>query len=226
MTAAARAIFKEIISEAKKHASEIDGITKKSTGKVYVYYRCVKYKFEGHPHVRLTEADLDSQMVAMFQKMKVPEDIASWFSRMLLSWMKDRQEEERSRTADLQRQLENLRKQQDRLLNMRLLAEIEGDTFTEKSTEIRDRIAALKLLVDAADRQLDEKSDLAIKAFELSQRLEEKWLTADGAAKRRILEILCLNLRLRDVSLKFEMRKPLDLLAEGLILKNNRGDRI
>jgi len=59
----------------------------------------------------------------------MPEDIAAWFSRMLLAWMKDHQQEERSRAVDIQKQLDNLRKQQDRLLNLRLLQEIEGDTF-------------------------------------------------------------------------------------------------
>ncbi|HWE03405.1 MAG TPA: recombinase family protein [Tepidisphaeraceae bacterium] len=203
-----------------------EAVIKKSTGKVYIYYRCVRYKAAGHPPVRLTEAKLDAQMIALFQRMKLADDLAGWLNRMLLAWTKARQEEERFRTADLQRQLTHLRTQQDRLLNMRLIGEIDGETFTAKSTEMRDRIASLKLLVDAADRRLDEKSDLAIKAFELSQRLEQKWLTAGGAAKRRILDILCLNLKLRDVSIEFTMRKPFDLLAEGLFLKNNRGYRI
>ncbi len=44
--------------------------------------------------------------------------------------------------------------------------------------------------------------------------------------KRRILEILCLNCRLDDVSLFPTMRKPFDMLAEGLLLKNSRDDKI
>lgn len=46
--------------------------------------------------------------------------------------------------------------QQDRLLNLRLLDEIYGDTFASKSTELRDRIAAASLRVEAAKRQLLE----------------------------------------------------------------------
>ena len=49
---------------------------------------------------------------------------------------------------------------------------------------------------------------------------------ADHAAKRRIFEILCLNGSLVDVSLSVSMRKPFDLLAKGLILKDSRGERI
>lgn len=109
---------------------------------------------------------------------------------------------------------------------MRLEGEIEADKYAVKSTELRDRMSALKLQLDACDRSSDENADLAVKTFELSQGFAEKWLTADSSAKRQILEMVCLNLKLRDVSVEFTMRKPFDLLAEGLFLKNNRGDRI
>jgi site-specific DNA recombinase len=51
-------------------------------------------------------------------------------------------------------------------------------------------------------------------------------ITADYAAKRRILEILCLNCSFDGASLVATMRKPFDLLAKGLLQKDSRGDRI
>jgi hypothetical protein len=65
---------------------------------------------------------------------------------------------------------------------------------------------------------------LAAKVFELSQTLRQHWLTADYSAKRRILEIVLLNCRLDDVNLVPEIRKPFDVLAEGLVSENSRGD--
>jgi hypothetical protein len=41
------------------------------------------------------------------------------------------------------------------------------------------------------------------------------------ASKRRLLEIVCLNCRLDDVTLVPTMRKPFDVLAEGLISKKS-----
>jgi len=61
--------------------------------------------------------------------------------------------------------------------------------------------------------------------FELSQTLSEKWLAADYATKRRILKIVCLNCRLVDRSLSPVIRKPFDVLAEGLLVPSSRGDR-
>jgi len=64
--------------------------------------------------------------------------------------------------------------------------------------------------------------DLAVKVFELSQALRQKWLTADYATKRRILEIVFLNCRLDGATLCPTIRKPFDVLAEGLLVQSIR----
>lgn len=79
---------------------------------------------------------------------------------------------------------------QNRLLDMRLSNHVDQDTFAKKSMEIRDRIASIKLQLDAVDRSRDEMGELARKVFELSQTLRKKWLKADCDEKRRILEIV------------------------------------
>ncbi len=94
-----------------------------------------------------------------------------------------------------------MREHQKRLLNLGLLEEIDVDTFATKNTELRDRTADLQSQIVACDRNRNEIIDTAIKAFELSQNLRAKWFAADWAAKRRILEIMCLNWKLDGVSL-------------------------
>ena len=199
----------------------------KSGVREYVYYRCTKYHKGDHPRIRLTENQLDSQMLEIFDSLRVQDDeFRNLFReqrREATNW------DERcsaARAKELQEELVRVRDQQNRLLNLRMLEEIDAATFAFKSRELRDREAELKLEIDTADRGRHEIIDLAIKAFELSQSLREQWVTADYAAKRRILEILCLNCSLVDVSLSVSMRKPFDLLAKGLILEDSRGDRI
>lgn len=193
----------------------------------YTYYRCAKYNAPDHPRVRLTEADLDRQILGLFDRMRIEdEDVRDWFVKVLRARTKDDQERSRQQRMDLEGQLSKVIAQQDRLLNLHLLEEIEADTFAAKQTELRDRAAKLKGQIDATDRSHDENADIVVKAFELSQNLRTKWLTADFAAKRRILEIVCLNLRLDDVSLCATMRKPFDVLTEGRISAKSRGDWI
>jgi hypothetical protein len=86
--------------------------------------------------------------------------------------------------------------------------------------------AARRLQLEATDHQHGEVADLAVRAFELSQSLTERWVAADFAAKRQILEIICLNFRLDGATLCPTMRKPFDIAAEGLFFQSSRGDWI
>ena|SRR3972149_2486200 len=203
--------------------------TKRTKGgeRDYVYYRCTKYSAKDHPHIRLTEANLDQQVLALFGKLRIEdEEVRDWVLRVLRARTREEQDCTREQRTELQRQLALIEGQRDRLLNLRLLGEIEADTFAAKGTELRDREAQLRLQIESLARSHDEDGDIAVKAFELSQSLIDKWVTADYAAKRRILEIVCLNFRLNDVSLCPEWRKPFDILAKGLLVQSSRGERI
>jgi hypothetical protein len=65
-------------------------------------------------------------------------------------------------------------------------------------------LASTKLQLDVLDSSRDENAELAVKAFELSQALKNKWIAADHATKRRILE---------GKTLVPTLRKPFDVLA-------------
>ena len=80
--------------------------------------------------------------------------------------------------------------------------------------------------LEACDGMQTGNGELAVKAFELSQSLEQRWVKADARTKRQLLQIVCLNYSLDGATLVPTIRKPFDILVEGPISKNNRGDRI
>lgn len=135
-------------------------------------------------------------------------------------------EENTKHAQEVSRKVSQVDKDQDMLLKLRMHHEIDADTYADKDMELRDKRSRLTLQYEGAGRQKSEITDLAIKVFELSQTLEDKWLEADIPEKRRILDILCLNLTFKDTSLCVEMRKPFDVLAKGLSEGNGSGDRI
>jgi len=199
----------------------------KAGERFYTYYRCTYYNIAGHPRVRVPEAELDKQVLAIFDKMRVEDEgVRDWFRLVLASQTRDAQADSRAQRDELQRQETLLVQQQDRLLNMRLAEDIDQETFARKHTEMRDRLASIKLQLDVLDRSHDETAELAAKVFELSQTLRQQWLTADYAAKRRILEIVFLNCRLEGATLVPTIRKPFDVLAEGLLSTNSRDNKI
>ncbi len=201
-------------------------IIKKSTGKEYIYYRCTLYNRPGHPRVRVREQQIDEQVQTLFARMKQQDTVRDWFTGEIRDWAKQQQQTSRETISRIERDMTLLREQQARLLNLRLLDEIDGDTFAAKNTELRDRIAACSTQLDATDRGREEQADLAIKTFELSQSLTEKWLTADLSEKRKLVEIVVLNFSLEAESLVPTVRKPFDMLVEGLKVPSSRGDKI
>ncbi len=191
----------------------------------YVYYRCARYTKPGHPRIRIREKELDRQILALFDKMRIEdESVRDWFRAVLRSQTKDSQAETQAQRVELQRQETLLVQQQDRLLNLRIADDIDQEQYAKKSTELRDRLASIKLQLDAVDRSRDELGELASKVFELSQTLRQQWLTADYSKKRRILEIVCLNFSLDGATLCPTMRKPFDILAEGLLVSSSRAN--
>lgn len=206
---------------------EVKRKTSKSGTREYRYYRCARYNSAGHPRVRLVESELDQQMLGLFQTMRIEdESIRRWVVEVLRAKSKTAEQDATAERDELQRELDAVRMQKERLLNLRLLDEIESDTFAAKQAELRSKETKLQTRLEGTARQQSERGDLAVKVFELSQALGAKWLAADIAEKRLLLEIVCLNLTLVDATLVPEMRKPFDMLAEGLLISSSRGDRI
>lgn len=211
------------------HAVTGEQVRKKSKAgeKAYHYYRCSKYAQPGHPRTRVTEAQIDQQVLAVFDRMQVhDESMRDWFRAVLRSQTKDAQRDAQAQRIELNRQLSLLEEKRDRLLNMRLEDQVDQDTYASKHTEIRDRMASLKLQLEVLSRSADETGELALKVFELSQTLRQQWVSADYATRRRILDIVCLNCILDGVTLVPTLRKPFDVLEKGMISEKTRGDRI
>ena len=209
----------KLLDEAKEAAEE--------TRELCSYCRCAGYTVKEHPRVRLPESKLGQQMLELFGQLRIEDQkTRDWFARVLRERTRHDQKADGERTDDLNRQLNLIRRQQDQLLNLRLLEEIDQATFAAKSTELRDEAAKHTLLIDNQDRHRSEAGEIAIQAFELSQTLKDKWVTADYRAKRRILEIVCLNFTLNDASLCPVWRKPFDVLAETTLSEISRAERI
>jgi hypothetical protein len=50
----------------------------------YVYYRCTRYNQKVHPRDRLRESELDAQVLALFDRMRIDaKDIRDWVVKVL-----------------------------------------------------------------------------------------------------------------------------------------------
>ena len=176
---------------------------------------------------RIGETEFDQQVLTLFGRMRIEdESVRRWIVKVLQAKSKSAEQLAETERKNLRRELDSVRQQKERLLNLRLLDEIEAETFATKQAELRTKETRLQTQLEGQNRQQSERADLAVKVFELSQALLPKWLAADIAEKRLLLKIIGLNCTFDGASLVPEMRKPCDLWAAGLLVFSSRGDRI
>ncbi len=199
-----------MVTGEKKHKTSPNG-----TKRDYSYYRCANYAADGHPRTRLTEAEIDQQLLALFATIRIEDaQLRQWFVDVIRARAHAGQEENKVHRVEIQRQHEQVEEKLKALLDLRIEGEITPDEYAAKRAELHDRQAAMRLQLESTDRDDREVAELAVKAFELSQSLTERWVAANYEAKRTILGIMLESVRLNSEKLEFSLRKPFDLLRD------------
>jgi DNA invertase Pin-like site-specific DNA recombinase len=190
----------------------------------HLYYRCANnHPGPDHPRVRWNADDLEQAVITDLQRLRMPSpDIAAWFRTALSAAFSDITTQKRQQHAALAKRQAELKGMQDRLLNAFLSAAIDEPTFKAKSTELQHEAAK----VDEAIEQLGDhdaaSGDAALAIFDWSQNAAEIWRGSNNALRREILDSVCLNRTMSDVSLVAIKRKPFDVLAERPKMKESR----
>lgn len=194
----------------------------------HVYYRCANnHPGPDHPTVRWKSENLEDAIVTDLAKLRMPTpEVASWFRTELCAAVKDLTGYRRQQATALAKRKSELATMQDRLLNAYLAGTVEEERFQSKSNELKAEAAK----ADEALGQLGDtdptRGETAVALFDWTQRAADHWLGSNDSVRRQILDSVCLNRNLGDVSLVATKRKPFDILAEGLVSNDSRGDRI
>jgi len=200
--------------------------TKRKSGREYQYYRCSVYHKGDHPRERINGTELDKQMLAVFDKLKIEDKkVLQWLQRVIRTKMQSEAVDNTTHARELTRQIDQINKDRYTLLTLRMHGEIEPDTYARKDGELRSLSKRLQIRLEGQSQQKTEIGETALRVLELSQHLKEKWVSADVEEKRLILEIVCLNLTFKNASLEITMRKPFDAIVEGLNLKIGAEER-
>ncbi len=164
---------------------------------------------------RLSEKQIDEQLVAFFQTIRINDPaVRQWFVNVIKAKAHAGHDQNREHQKELTRRREQINAKLQTLLDLRMDGEIAAEEYALKRQELYERQSAIALQLQTSDRDGREIADLAIKAFELSQSLKEKWITANYNAKRTILSIMLKTVRLNSGNLEFIPRKPFDLLRD------------
>jgi hypothetical protein len=98
--------------------------------------------------------------------------------------------------------------------------------YKSKSNELKSEAAKTDESLAALGDVDPARGEIALAIFDFTQNAADRWRGSNTAIRREILDLVCLNRTLGDVNLYATKRKPFDVFAEGLEMKNSRGDRI
>lgn len=193
---------------------------------LFTYYVCAHCARNG-VSVKAKQPELERQVLAVFERMRTDDpEVVEWFRRTIREMADDEHIETAARAADLRQRLTKAETRDRSLTRMRMDGEITPEDYACSRNELRTERLRLNEELSVAERHGDEKTDLAIRTFELARCLEKRWISADRPEKRNLLNIICSNLRWDGISLVLEMRKPFDLLVERPLVSFGRTDRI
>ena len=128
--------------------------------------------------------------------------------------------------AALTKRKSELATMQDRLLNAYLAGTVEEIVYKAKSNELKAETAKADESLAQLGNTGSDRGETALVLFDWSQKAADRWRSSNNALRREILDSVCLNRTLSDVSLVTTKRKPFDVFAERLDLENSRGDWI
>lgn len=194
----------------------------------HLYYRCANNNpASDHPTVRWKSEELEQAIVDDLAQMQMPSpEIAAWFRTELSSAVTDLTSYRRQQATSLTKRKSELAAMQDRLLNTYLSGSVDESVYKSKTNELKAESADVdESLAEMGDVD-QSRGELAVTLFDWTQKVAEVWRGSNNSVRRQILDSICLNRTLSDVTLVTKKRKPFDVFAERLDLRNSRDDRI
>jgi DNA invertase Pin-like site-specific DNA recombinase len=194
----------------------------------HLYYRCANNEpGPDRPTVRWKADDLEQAILHDLDALRFPSaEVAMWFRSTLKAAVDDLTAHERRQSVSLARRKPELVAMQDRLLNAYLAGTVDEAAYKSKSGELKAEASRLDEALDGLRGGAAGRAETALALFDWCQNAASHWHGSKTSARRQILDAVCLNRVLSDVSLVTTKRKPFDVLAEGLDLKSNRAEGI
>ena len=145
-------------------------------------------------------------------------------SRMGVTAFEDLTRLETQRLGQINKRLGEIKAMQERLLDTYLAGTLDEPRFSAKSVELRNEENVLNEQLQKIGEFDPAVGRAALAVFDFVQNAAARWESSNKAVRREILGTVLLKRTLFDVNLCVEKRKPFDLMAEGLILDESRGD--
>src|ERR1035437_299096 len=186
----------------------------------YVYYFCTGRANSGCTQASLNEKEIDRQILEILDRITIPKSFHNWAVETLQEMHEQEKVDSKSVLYSQKRQLEDVTKKLNALLDMRLAGELTSELYQEKKLEFESDQLRLQTIVSTSESRSSQWLEDIRNAFDFAQKAKKEFTEADPEKKRRILSALGQNRILNNGILELEVQKPLLYIQKALETKN------
>lgn len=188
----------------------------KPSGKQYVYYRC-----HGKLHAgacgekRMPEPTLDQHLLRALRGLAISPRAAAWIEKKIGPSLMTKSEQVTSARAALELARASANREADALLDLRLRGQVDDETFERKRLEILDRKARLQVRLEQPEVRPEDQLERLQRALAFSVSAPHLFEKGDGVLRRRVVETMTSNWRVKDGVPLYSAKKPFDFIGQA-----------
>lgn len=180
--------------------------------KGYIYYHCTQYKGK-HGAAFIREEELTDQFMVAFEAITLKPDQLMQINEHIKESHKDKVKYKTQHVAHLQSELNKYQQRLEKLYEDHLDGMVEDEFYKRKAEEYRTARDAIKNKLNATDKADDNFYFTIDKLLQLAQKSPELLRRSEMEHRRRLINLVLQNLTVKDRQLRWEYRKPFDILA-------------
>ncbi len=186
----------------------------KRSGKRYVYYRC-SHNRTGRPcrEPAVPAQVLLDQLASELLTLRITEKAQRWIETRLHKAVSSEAHQVQATRESQERALQDLRREEDNLLSLRLRDQIDDDTFAAKRGESKQRREVLEASLARATKSADELLQRLREVLTFSARAHEVFTTGSPVQQRQILETIGLNYTLGARKASYTLKNPFRVIS-------------
>ena len=161
-----------------------------------------------------SESEIEVLFKDMFDCLHFNDEIMEWMQSVLLEHHKEKASSQGKTISALQARYKMLSHYINKGYEDKVKGDVPEEIWRENNEKWMLERDQIKSRLEALEETHDDYIQNGVLLIELAQRSVITYINATKETKRRMVEIVSSNRRLRNGSIEYDYKKPFDLLAE------------
>ncbi len=182
----------------------------------YVYYRCTRGKGICHEKP-IREEKLATMLGEPLKLIRIDEERVEWIVQALRESHEEEKRFKAEELTGLKDEYQELTKRIDKLYEDKLSGLVPINFWKSKYQEYSSRQERIQERIEEHRQAGNDYLENSVRILELAQQAYSLYVKQDSEEQRKLLDLVLSNSILTDGKVHSELRKPFDMLADGIV---------